>query len=218
VIILSIGCLARIFYNKNIMVEPYIILLFGRSGCGKGTQAELLMDYFKKKDGKDSVFYIYAGEKFREFSKRDSLTAKLVNEILSAGDKIPDFLAIWVWSNAMVEKMRKNLHVVIDGSPRTALEAKALDDAFEFYKLKNIKPILIDVSPEEIKDRLLKRGRADDTEERIKHRLAYYEKYVASAIEYYKRESKNELIVIDGNPHDVDLIHKNILKAISLEE
>lgn len=175
-----------------------------------------MIDYLKKRDGEDSVLYIYAGEKFRELSRCDSLTAKLTSEILLAGDKVPDFLAVWVWSNAMVEKMRENLHLVIDGSPRTVLEAKALDDAFEFYKLENIKPILIDVSPEEIKDRLLKRGRADDTEERINHRLAYYEKYVAPIIGYYEKESKNKLIVIDGNPHDVNLIHKNILKAAGI--
>lgn len=206
-----------IFYNILIMQRSYVFLLFGRSGCGKGTQAELLMDYFKKKEGEDSVLYIYAGEKFRELSGRDSLTAKLTKEILTLGDKVPDFLAIWVWSNLMVERMRENLNLVIDGSPRTALEARALDETFEFYKLENIKPVLIDVSPKEIRDRLLKRGRSDDTEEQIKHRLAYYEKYVVPAIEYYKRESKNKLIVVDGNPHDVNLIHKNILKAAALK-
>ncbi len=198
------------------MQKSYIFLLFGRSGCGKGTQAKLLMDYFEKKDGKDSALYIYAGEKFRELSDYDSLTAKLTKEILLVGDKVPDFLAIWVWSNEMVEKMRENLHLVIDGSPRTALEAKALDETFEFYKRENIKPVLIDVSPEEIRVRLLNRKREDDTEKQIVHRLAYYEKYVAPAVEYYRKESKNKLIVVDGNPHDVNLIHKNILAALDL--
>jgi adenylate kinase len=191
----------------------YTFLLFGRSGCGKGTQAKLLIDYLEKKDGKGSVLYIYAGEKFRELVKRDSLTAKLANEILLAGDKIPDFLAVWVWSNLMVEKMRDDLHLVIDGSPRTVLEAKALDDAFAFYKRSDIKPVLIDVAPEEIRERLLKRGRSDDTEEQIARRLAYYEKYVVGAVDYYKNESKNKLLMVDGNPHDINLIHRNILKS-----
>jgi len=199
------------------MQKPYTFLFFGRSGCGKGTQAKLLMDYFEKKDGKDSLLYIYAGEKFRELSTRDSLTAKLANEILLAGDKVPDFLAIWAWSNMMVEKLTENSHLFIDGSPRTALEAKALDDTFKFYKRDNIKPVLIDVSPEEIRTRLLARKREDDTEERIEHRLAYYEKYVAPAIEYYRKESENKLLVVDGNPHDMNLIHKNILVAAGLE-
>lgn len=197
--------------------EPYIFLLFGRSGCGKGTQAKLLIDYLGKKDEKNNVLYIYAGEKFRELSGHDSLTAKLTEKVLMAGDKVPDFLAIWVWSNEMVEKMRENLHLMIDGSPRTVLEAKALDETFEFYKREKIKPILIDVSPEEIKDRLLKRGREDDNEKQIMHRLAFYEKNVAPAVEYYRKESKNKLIVVDGNPHDVNLIHKKILEASGLK-
>ncbi len=200
------------------IMTPYAFILFGRSGCGKGTQAKLLQKYLEKQDGAGSVLYVYVGEKMRELAAGDSLTARLTSEILSAGDKMPDFLAIWAWSNLMAKNMKENLHLVIDGSPRTALEAKALDDAFEFYKRGNIKPILIDVAPEEIRERLLKRGRSDDTEEQIKNRLAYYEKYVIPAIEYYRRESKNKLNVVDGNPRDVDLIHGNILKSAGLPD
>ena len=205
------------FYNVFIMQKPYTILLFGRSGCGKGTQAKLLMDYLEKQDGKDSMLYVYTGEKMRELVQRDSFTAKLANKILLAGGKQPDFLAVWAWSNEMVEKLKENIHLVIDGSPRTSIEAKILDGAFDFYKRENIKPVLIDVSPEEVMARLLARKREDDTEEQIKNRLAYYEKYVAPAVEYYRKESKNKLIVVDGNPHDVNLIHKNILAATGLE-
>ena len=200
------------------MQEPFTFLLFGRSGCGKGTQAKLLQKFLEKKDGSDSALYVYAGDKMRELvQKSDSLTAKLTNEIFLAGEKIPDFLAIWAWADDLVCELKEETHLIIDGSPRSALEAKALDDTFEFYKRENIKPVLIDVLPEEIRVRLLNRKREDDTEKQIAHRLAYYEKYVAPAVEYYRKESKNKLIVIDGNPHDVNLIHKNILVAAGLE-
>ena len=198
------------------MQKPFTFLIFGRSGCGKGTQAKLLQDYLEKRDGPGSALYIYVGDKMRELVQGDSLTAKLANEILLAGGKEPDFLAVWAWSNEMVEKLKEDTYLVIDGSPRTLLEAKILDDTFEFYKRENIKPVLIDVSPEEIRVRLLNRKREDDTEKQIAHRLAYYEKYVAPAVEYYRKESKNKLIVVDGNPHDVDLIHRNILQAIGI--
>ncbi len=198
------------------MQKPFTFLLFGRSGCGKGTQAKLLQDYLEKRDGPGSALYIYVGDKMRELVQGDSLTAKLANEILFAGEKIPDFLAIWAWANDLVCELKEETHLIIDGSPRTALEAKALDDTFEFYKRENIKPVLIDVSPEEIRVRLLNRKREDDTEKQIAHRLAYYEKYVAPAVEYYRNESKNKLLVVDGNPHDVNLIHKNILAATGL--
>lgn len=196
--------------------KPFNFVLIGRSGSGKGTQAKLLQDYLEKRDGPGSALYIYVGDKMRELVQGDSLTAKLANEILLAGGKEPDFLAVWAWSNEMVEKLKEDTHLVIDGSPRTLLEAKILDDTFEFYKRENIKPVLIDVSPEEIRVRLLNRKREDDTEKQIAHRLAYYEKYVAPAVEYYRKESKNKLIVVDGNPHDVDLIHRNILQAIGI--
>ncbi len=175
-----------------------------------------MQDYLEKRDGPGSALYIYVGDKMRELVQGDSLTAKLANEILLAGGKEPDFLAVWAWSNEMVEKLKEDTHLIIDGSPRTLLEAKILDDTFEFYKRENIKPVLIDVSPEEIRARLLNRKREDDTEKQIAHRLAYYEKYVVPAVEYYRKESKNKLIVVDGNPHDVDLIHRNILQAIGI--
>ncbi len=208
--------LVLMFYNVSIMQKPLTFLFFGRSGCGKGTQAKLLQEYLEKKDRESNVLYVYVGDKMRELSGRDSLTAKLANEILLAGEKEPDFLAIWAWSDELVEKLKQNTHLIIDGSPRTLLEAKILDEAFEFYERKNIKPILINVSSEEVMARMLDRKREDDTEEQIKNRLAYYEKYVAPAVEYYRNESKNKLIIVDGNPHDVNLIHVNILKALNL--
>ncbi len=61
------------------MQKPFTFLLFGRSGCGKGTQAKLLQDYLEKRDGPGSALYIYVGDKMREFDQGDSLTAKLAN-------------------------------------------------------------------------------------------------------------------------------------------
>jgi adenylate kinase len=192
------------------------LIFIGRSGSGKGTQAGLMKDFLEKRDGRDSVFYIYTGEHLRGLITEHPLllTSEFVDKkVMKGGNKAPDFIAIWAWAKELIYSAKPNQHIIFDGSPRTSLEAKALDEALEFYERKNVKPILLDVSVEEVKMRMLKRARADDTEKRIKNRLAYYEKYVVPAVEYYRQESKNKLIVIDGNPHDVMKIHHAILES-----
>ncbi len=201
-------------------VKPLNFVLIGRSGSGKGTQAELVKEFLEKRDGKGTVFYLSTGEHMRTLIKeRPELETSefLDKKIMALGNKAPDFLTIWIWAKELIYNIKSNQHIIFDGTPRTLLEARTLDEALEFYERENVKPILVDISPEEARERLLKRGRGDDAEEQIRNRLAYYEKRVAPAVEYYRKESKNKLIVVDGNSHDVNLIHRNILVAAGLE-
>lgn len=202
-----------------LMENSLNFIFFGRSGSGKGTQAELLKKYLEGKYGANSVLYVYTGAKLRELTgQKELLTARLVDEkVMKAGAKAPDFLAVWAWGDRLVKEMDEKKHLIVDGSPRTIMEAKMLDEAFLFYGQKKIFPLLIDVSREEAAKRMKKRGRADDTDKQIESRLAYYEEHVLPAVEYYKKESENKLIRIDGNPLDRELIHQNILKAVSLK-
>ncbi len=197
------------------MNNPLTLLLTGRSGCGKGTQAGLLREYLEKNDAR-KILYVYAGDKMRELvAEKENLTSKLAKEIMMSGKKQPDFLAVWSWSNELVEKLTDDAHLIIDGSPRTSIEAKVLDEAFEFYGRKNIKPVLVDVSYEWASERLLARKRFDDTEERIKNRLEYFEKFVEPAIDYYEKESKNKLIRVNGE-QTIEEVHKEIMEKLEL--
>lgn len=189
------------------------VILLSRSGGGKGTQAKFLREYF----GEEKVLSITTGDGFRELAKRtDLLAGKYIQEkVLNVGEKAPDFSTIWIWANRMIYEFTQETSIVIlDGTPRTRLEAKALDEMLVFFEITNIKPLLLEVEYEEAIQRLLKRARADDTRERIERRLAYYERTVMPAIEYYKTESKNRLIVIDGMPSPEE-VFTSIKKAIT---
>jgi len=193
--------------------KPYTFLFIGRSGCGKGTQAELLKKYLEEND-KRPVLYVYAGEKMRKLIEEEkSFTSQLTNKIMLLGNKHPDFLAVWAWSNELVEKFEENMHLIIDGSPRTATEAIILDEAFKFYKREIVVPVVVDVSRQWAKDKLFKRRRADDTDERINHRLDYYEKYVKQAIDYYDEQSKNRIIRINGE-QTIEEVHQEIMQKV----
>ncbi len=189
-------------------------IFIGRSGCGKGTQAKLLNEYLKKVDPKREILYIQTGEQFREFIKGDSDTQKMSKKVADAGGLQPEFLAVYMWANVLVNKFTKNEHIIMDGMPRKLHEAGVIDSVFEFYDLKRPLVIHLDLSKEESIDRLMARKRTDDTREDIAERLSWFETDVVPAIEYYKNNKKYNFVHINGN-RSVEEIHKDIVAQLS---
>jgi adenylate kinase family enzyme len=58
----------------------------------------------------------------------------LAAETYKAGNRQPDFLAVWMWSHLLVEKMTGKERVILDGTPRSFQEAQIIDTAITFYK------------------------------------------------------------------------------------
>ncbi len=187
-------------------------LFIGRAGSGKGTQSKRLIQYL----GEDRSFYIYTGDHLRALMGHEEwLTAYLIKEkVMKVGAKAPDFLAIWVWANEFIHGLKEDRDLIIDGSPRTLIEAKVLDEAFAFYDIQTVFPFLLDVTSEEAFQRLKARKRADDTDDAINARLAYYETTVMPAISYYEKESKHKLIRIDGMPSE-EKVFEQIVRALN---
>ena len=195
------------------MKEPLVFLLMGRSGCGKGTQAKLLIKYLKDNNLGETL-YVYTGERLRNFAeKEENFAARLAKSKMKDGDLLPSFLAVWLWSGALIEGIDENNIVIMDGSPRTLLEALMTDDAMEFYGRSNVVPIFLETSEEWSTQRLLGRGRSDDSLKSIKKRMAYFEKSVAPIIDYYEKESKYKLIKVNGE-QSVEDVHREILEKV----
>lgn len=186
-------------------------LFFGRSGCGKGTQAKLLADFLKAKGRK--VIYIETGSQFREFIKKENYSGKLAGDILRDGRLIPIFLPIWIWTNILIDNFTGEEDLVLDGLCRRREEASALDSAFDFYKIKKPNIILMNVSKEWSFNRMMERKRADDTTEKIRNRLDWYEKSVMPSIDYFREKSECNFIEINGE-QTIENVHKDIIKAL----
>lgn len=169
----------------------------GRSGCGKGTQVALLMDYLQKHDSR-SIYHLETGAGFREFIKTPSFSAKLSNEVYLKSDRQPDFLAIWMWSHMLIESLKENQHLMIDGTPRSVTESMALKTAFTFYQRQMPKVIHLEVSRGWSEKHLLSRGRSDDVTAEIKKRLDWYDKDVVPAIDFFRNDPMIEVIEING--------------------
>ncbi len=195
------------------MMQPHVFLLIGRAGCGKGTQADLLLKYLER-NGYGKTAYIYVGNTLRNFiEENNSLTSKLAGKIMGKGDMEPSFLAVWALANNLIDQMSENVSLISDGFPRNLIEAEILDEAINFYGLKNVYPVFIETSRESSTKRLLKRSRADDTETAVKRRLDYFDEYVQPVVDYYEKESRYKLIKANGE-QSAEEVHKEILEKV----
>lgn len=203
------------------MSKPFNFVLIGRSGCGKGTQAELLVQKF------NYLRAISTGDLLRNLGNLDTDTGRRVKRVLETGGLVFDDLATTLWMHEIAFGIKEDTGILADGFPRRLVEAKNLDRFLEFLERKeNTAAILIDISEEEALNRLTKRRickgcgkaipfldpyknwekceecggelviRTDDSLEAIKHRLSFFEESVVPVVEYYK--SQNRLITVNG--------------------
>lgn len=196
-------------------MNPQTFILIGRSGCGKGTQAKLLETYLENAGSTHPVFYYESGALFREFISKENYSSKISKELYTLGSRQPTFLAIKMWASFFVEHLTGNEHFIIDGTPRSLLEAQALDTALNFYGRKaNV--IYLDVTRAWSEKHLLARGRADDTNKKnIEVRLNWFDTDVVPAIDYYKTNSPHNFMHIHSE-QPIELVHEDIVKRIKL--
>lgn len=194
-------------------MTPQTFIFIGRSGCGKGTQAALLMQKLKEKDSDNEIFYLETGQKFRDFTVSGGYTSELSKKIQDVGGLQPSFLAVWIWSTILVEKITINQHVFIDGTPRKYNEALILAEAMKFYGRKPY-VVYIDVSRKWAEDRLSSRHRADDADRMIKSRLDWFDTDVVPVVEYFKTNPEVNFIGIDGE-RSIEEIHNDIVLKLA---
>ena len=188
-----------------------VIILTGRSGVGKGTQVQLLLEFLKKNYPNERIVYFEAGGNFRKFITRPEYTSRLTKrEIYDKGGLFPEFLAVYNWANFFIKNIQGNELLVIDGSPRKLREAIMLDEAFEFYKKEDVYVVFMNAPRNWSEKLLLKRGRSDDIQENVKHRLDWFEEEVAATIEYYKKHKKHTFLEINAD-QSREKVHQEII-------
>ncbi|MGM0439225.1 MAG: adenylate kinase family protein [Patescibacteria group bacterium] len=187
-----------------------LVSFIGRPGCGKGTQAERII---KKTNWEP----IYTGKLLRKRAKKDDFMGNKIEEALSEGRLIPTPMVFNIWMPKLIEfkKSGDTDGVLFDGNPRKLYEAKMLEEVFEMFEWPDFTPIHIQISPKESRERLLKRGRADDNEKEIKRRLGWFESDVRPVLDYYAE--KGILEVVDGE-QTIEEVQKDIIKILGLDD
>lgn len=187
-------------------------IFIGRSGCGKGTQAILLREHLKKQNPGADIFYLETGARFRQFIGGKNYSSKLSSKIYLSGDRQPDFLAIFVWAQILIENLKGEEHLIIDGTPRSLNEAKILDTALSFYERKNPIVVYLNIGKRAAEERLRARKRIDDKDdEKNDKRLNWFESDVYPAILFLKDNPRYHFLEIDGE-NSPEEIHEEIIK------
>ncbi|MET0885861.1 MAG: adenylate kinase [Mycetocola sp.] len=168
------------------------LLIVGPPGAGKGTQAAVLADAL-------GIPAISTGDIFRANIKQGTELGRKVQEIVSSGGYVPDSL-----TNAIVQDRLHQADAVdgflLDGYPRTADQVAELDRILAETGSELDAVVQLVADPEEVVTRLLKRaaeqGRADDTEEVIRHRQDVYHEQTEPVIAAYK--DRGIVVEVDG--------------------
>lgn len=197
------------------MNTPFSFVFVGRSGCGKGTQVDLLQKYLGAHYPNNPIFYLETGQGFRNFITQDNYTSKLSNTVYNEGDRQPDFLAIWMWSHSLVDNFTGKEHLIIDGAPRSYPEALSLATAMKFYKL-HFFVIHLDVSREWSEKHLISRGRFDDVDRnKIKKRLDWFDADVMPAIDYFRLSPECRFVHVNGE-QSIEAVHEEVIKGLGI--
>lgn len=179
-----------------------MIILMGVAGAGKSMQGRLFAD-------EHGYAWISTGDLFRVL-----VTGKRRQQMLE-GKLLDDDEVI-----ALIDKTLKLIdpskEFLLDGFPRTKKQAdwvleQAKAGRFDLTAIFNLA-----ASPEVVKERLLKRGRQDDTEAAITKRFAEYESTTLPILDYFKQAGA-AVYDIDAS-QDPMIVHDEILKRIDKQK
>lgn len=163
------------------------IVLFGKPGAGKGTQAEFLK-------GKYNLTHLSTGDIFRYNIKNETELGQLAKTYMDKGDLVPDAVTIQMLQSE-VDSNPDSSGFLFDGFPRTLAQAQALDQFLETKKQQITATIALEADDEILVKRLLERGktsgRADDQDEdKIRNRYQEYNEKTAPLMAYYQKQDK----------------------------
>lgn len=196
------------------------LLIMGRPGAGKGTQAVNIKEYF-------NIPHISTGDMFRAAIKNQTKLGVTAKSYMDKGLLVPDEVTIGIVQERLLEDDCKN-GFLLDGFPRTIAQAEALESFLEANGIKLDAVLDINVPAEILVRRMVGRRvckgcgatfhvefnapkvegvcdvcgtpliqRADDTEETAVNRLSVYDNNTAPLLEFYAKQ--NILKTVNGD-------------------
>jgi adenylate kinase len=184
------------------------LLLLGPPGAGKGTQAQRLAERL-------GIPQISTGEMLRAAVAAGSVVGKRAKSYMDAGELVPDEVVIGV-AEQRLGQPDAGRGFILDGFPRTAAQADALDKLLPRLGFSLERCISLRVDEDELVKRLLKRarieGRTDDNEQTIRTRMQVYRESTAPLVAYYR--ARGVLREVDGEG-SVDEVAKRLEQALA---
>jgi adenylate kinase len=122
------------------------LILFGSPGVGKGTQAKIISKNL-------NIPHISTGDILRKAVKEQTELGKRAGEIMARGELVPDDLMIGLIKEVLTSDECKD-GFILDGFPRTTIQAEALDRLFTQIGINNAILVHITADEKEIIKRL----------------------------------------------------------------
>lgn len=165
------------------------LIFFGPPGAGKGTQAKTLSQ-------ECGIPHIATGDILRNAIAQQTEIGQKAQSYVNNGDLVPD--------EVLAELVRDRLQQpdaqvgwILDGFPRTLNQAEFLDELLSELNSAYDLVIYLDVPDDILIQRLLGRGRKDDTKDTIRHRLDVFHGQTEPLIQFYQKQ--NHFLQVDGN-------------------
>jgi len=163
------------------------LVLFGKPGAGKGTQADILKKHYE-------LFHISTGDLFRYHIQGSTNLGILAKSYMDKGDLVPDKVTI----DMLEETVTQNSNVegfIFDGFPRTTGQAEALDAFLTNKSMSITATIALEAKDKILIERLINRGktsgRVDDQDEnKIRNRFEEYNNKTAPLKSFYSTQGK----------------------------
>ena len=185
-----------------LMQQPSIstVILTGRPGSGKGTQAKRLADRF-------GWIHFSTGDRFKALRDGEGPVATSIREAYDAGRLIPDWFANYLFEGEVLN-LSGETGIVCDGYPRSRAQAEIFDSVMTWLDRPYI-ALDLEVSDEMVTERMLLRAETEHrpdsaTREQIQARLSTYEEHTAPVLDFFREKGK--LVVLDGTtaPEEVE--------------
>ncbi|HLP91984.1 MAG TPA: adenylate kinase [Nostocaceae cyanobacterium] len=165
------------------------LIFLGPPGAGKGTQAQILAQFLQ-------IPHISTGDILRQAIKDQTPLGIKAQSYVDSGQLVPDDLVEDLVKERLSQPDAAN-GWILDGFPRKVTQAVFLQELLAGTHQDGEKVVNLDVPDEVVINRLLARGRKDDSEEIIRRRLEVYRQETAPLINYYG--DRHQLLSINGN-------------------
>ncbi|SMD35201.1 adenylate kinase [Reichenbachiella faecimaris] len=187
------------------------IVLFGPPGAGKGTQSEKIIDQY-------NLVHLSTGDLFRKHLGEGTELGKLAQKYMDEGNLVPDEVVIGMVKDKIATTIDPQ-GFIFDGFPRTVAQAVALEDMLNDFDTSISGMIALDVPDEELKTRLLERGktsgRSDDQDEsKIDNRIQVYKNETLPVAEFYENQGKYNKIHGVGAIEEIYLAIRRVMDGL----
>jgi adenylate kinase len=210
---------------------PRLVLL-GKQGAGKGTQAGGLSERY-------GIEHVSTGDLFRAAAGAGTPAGKEAEQYMNRGDLVPDDLTLRIVAERFAEDGLVDGGFVLDGFPRTLPQAETLEDVLDGHPLDLV--LILEVPTDIVLDRIAGRRvcencgttyhvnappkedwtcdvcggkvvqREDDAEDAVMRRLELYQEETVPIIDFYQRLDK--LVVVDGTGSGEDVFARLVAQV-----